>query len=108
MLKSILGILDAPSWLLLAVIIAVGIALGDAPSVKINVLMATTFGIVGTFLLWRARILAILHRAHPADPVVITLLRTQVIVDLAMSLLGLIFASAAALRIWREALPVFG
>ncbi|WP_370049961.1 MULTISPECIES: hypothetical protein [Salipiger] len=111
MLTSISGRLAASSWLLLSAITAMGFTRGGSDNVTVNVSMAAVFGLVGGFLLWRTRATAILHRAHPADPAVETVetvLRTQLIANLAMALLGLAFASAAALRVWREAVPVIG
>ena len=108
MLTSISGRLAASSWLLLSAITAMGLTLGELGNVTVNVSMAVVFGLVGGFLLWRTRATATLHRAHPADPAVETVLRTQLIANMAMALLGLVFAAAAALRVWREAVPVFG
>ncbi|WP_335949739.1 hypothetical protein [Salipiger bermudensis] len=108
MLTSISGRLAASSWLLLSAITAMGFTRGGSGNVTVNVSMAAVFGLVGGFLLWRTRATATLHRPHPADLVVETVLRTQLIANLAMALLGLAFASAAALRVWREAVPVIG
>ena len=104
MLTSISGLLAASSWILLFAIAVMGLALGET----VNVSMAAVFALVGGFLLWRTRAAAKLLRSHPADPVVKTVLRTQLIANFAMALLGLAFSSAAALRVWREAVPVFG
>lgn len=108
MLTSISGLLAASSWLLLSAITAMGILLEETGNATVNVLMAAVFGLTGVFLLWRTRAAATLHRTHPADPVVKMVLRTHLIADFAMALLGLAFASAATLRIWHEASPVFG
>jgi hypothetical protein len=108
MLNSMFGILAAAVWLLLSVITALGLALGQTGNVMVNVSMATIFVLVGGFLLWRTRSVAMLHGTHPADPIVKTFLRTQLVADLVMALLGLALASAAGFRILREGMPVFG
>lgn len=108
MLTSLSGFIAATFWLLLSAITAMGLTLGETGNVMVNVSMAAVFGLVGGFLLWRTRAAAVLLRTHPADPVVRAVLMTQLIANFAMAFLGLAFASAAALRIWREAVPVFG
>jgi uncharacterized protein YfiM (DUF2279 family) len=108
MLNSAFGILAASSWLLLSATTAVGIAVGNAAYLKTNFAMTVLFGLVGGFLVWRTRVVARLRRAHPADPAASSFMKTQLMADLAMAVLGYTLAFAAVLRVWRENLPVFG
>lgn len=74
----------------------------------INVVMAVVFLLIGIFLIYRTRIVKKMRLAYPADPIAFSLVRTQLIADLAMATLGYVLATAAILRVWREILPVFG
>ena len=108
MLNAITGSLAAFSWLLLSLVTLAGVVARAPGNLKINIAMAAVFGLVAVFLAWRTHAVARLRRAHPADPAISWFLRTHLIADLAMTLLGLTFTSAAGLRIWCEAVPVFG
>ncbi|MGR3313986.1 hypothetical protein [Roseovarius indicus] len=108
MLNSISGSLAAFSWFLLSLVTVAGVVAHGPENLKINTVMAGVFVSIAVFLAWRTRAVARLRRNHPADPATSSFLRTQLIADLAMTLLGLTLASAAGLRVWLEGMPVFG
>jgi Kef-type K+ transport system membrane component KefB len=107
-LTRLLGYLAAVSWLLLAVVTAYGITRGGQNSVTINMIVAAIFAGIAVLLYLRHRAVEDVRSGNPDRVEIRRLLLIEGIFAALGLVSGCLLLTAAAFRVWREGMPVFG
>jgi hypothetical protein len=108
LLTRLLGYLAAVSWLLLAVVTAYGITRGGQNSVTINMIVAAIFAGIAVLLYLRHRAVEDVRSGNPDSVEIRRLLLIEGIFAALGLVSGCLLLTAAAFRVWREGMPVFG